>query len=537
MKNFLISFLILFLLFSSCSKEKELSEGGDARAPKFSKELIKFDKEGGTETISVDMNITFLCEKIKSTNFGYTGILTNDDRRDTCNIYKEEDGFVYKIETEWFSLVRTKKNPKALEISVKPILEDLKYRKNNISFFGRELYSKIVIEQINSKNNKNYVSIEEAKSIAVSFMNSFYLNKNKVQNSTRVLSAMSCKPIAKKRTASRNADLKEKNIEIDDVMYSINFEHGGFAIVSADNRTIPVYYFSENGKFDSKDIDKIPSGMISIVENAYAHIIDFKKHSTSKIEVSKAKCVRYNAQRITNEVFPKCKVLWGQKDPFNKYCFTKKHKKAFVGCAATAAAQAYSVLQINNFIGEYKLKSSWREIEESPHIGSLSFIAQEDIARMMAEIGRLIGMHYGAIETSKGSSASTGKAAKLICNGSPWYTYSTKHKYILPVLKSSNGVVILDGCHTKIYHGTKWLGTRRAIYKNGHSMLIDGFIAYRNGTTFLHVNYGTADGFDNGYFLDYDSNAWTKTAIEGKNDYPYKMTYYSIARRYIFKIY
>jgi hypothetical protein len=167
-------------------------------------------------------------------------------------------------------------------------------------------------------------------------------------------------------------------------------------------------------------------------------------------------------------------------------------------------------------------------------MSNLSSIAQEDIARMMAEIGSSVKMHYGAVG-SDGSGAWVVDAAKLICSNNYRYAYSTKHCNIMPALKSSNGVVLLSGYHTKIYHGTRWLGTRRAIYKNGHAMLVDGYITYKNGVTFLHVNYGWGSQQANGYFLDYDSKDWTIGAKEAKRNYPYKMKFYSIAKKEILK--
>jgi hypothetical protein len=144
MKNFLMPLLALFLLFSSCSKVEERI-GLDSRAPKFSKEYIRFDEAGGNQIISADIDFTFIFKREIVTSFGYIGIVDDED----FNIYIKR-GFIYKIENKWLSVVRTDKEPKILQISVRPILDDLKYRKKSLMFLGQELPTIISIEQTNS---------------------------------------------------------------------------------------------------------------------------------------------------------------------------------------------------------------------------------------------------------------------------------------------------------------------------------------------------------------------------------------------------
>lgn len=159
MKNLLIPFIIMLVLFSSCLKDEIEPLGKGEAAPFFSKKLITFDKKGGTDTISVNMNITFFCFEIESTDFGYIGYLSDDeDHRDTCNVYIKK-GFLTKIESDWFSLVRTKKEPKVIKISVKPILDDLKSRKVVLPLTGKFMSSNIVIEQIDSPFTVNMTRI------------------------------------------------------------------------------------------------------------------------------------------------------------------------------------------------------------------------------------------------------------------------------------------------------------------------------------------------------------------------------------------
>jgi len=124
-------------------------------------------------------------------------------------------------------------------------------------FSACEQESLIESEQQSSNN----VSIDEAVFVGT---NHFSINNESPQKSKNIFPDFKSRKIKEKKTINYN----EENL-----MYIINYENGGFVIVSADKRVTPILAFSETNNFIDEDLP----GMSDWINAVSQGIIKAKK--------------------------------------------------------------------------------------------------------------------------------------------------------------------------------------------------------------------------------------------------------------------
>ena len=114
-----------------------------------------------------------------------------------------------------------------------------------------------------------------------------------------------------------------------DNYYVFNYTNGGFVIVSGSDKTDEILGYSKDGVFD---VNNMPEGISNILAG-YNEEIDYAESNN----------ITPVRSRTTDEykepIEPMIKTLWGQSDPYNRYCPIIDGKFTKVGCVALALAQ------------------------------------------------------------------------------------------------------------------------------------------------------------------------------------------------------
>ena len=107
--------------------------------------------------------------------------------------------------------------------------------------------------------------------------------------------------------------------------------HGGWVVVSADDRANPVLGYSEKGDFD---IDALPCNMRAWLDG-YCQQLEYL-HSNPDVKSSTSAPRRDSSW---DEILPMLSTAWDQTQPFNGQCPKVGYYPTYTGCVATAMAQ------------------------------------------------------------------------------------------------------------------------------------------------------------------------------------------------------
>ncbi|MBZ4037141.1 C10 family peptidase [Flavobacterium sp. 17A] len=299
----------------------------------------------------------------------------------------------------------------------------------------------------------------------------------------------------------------------DAAFYIINYENGGFAIVSADDRNTPVLAYSENSVFQNDTVN-YPEGlkMWLAFQTQNIETIKFKNLAQSainKTEWSAASKIisggSATAKKIIpfdpktcpedqiEQVGPLLTTTWGQWGGYNNLapllCSANSSGRAPTGCVATAMAQ---VMKYHQKPASY----NWANMPNN--------YGTPSTAGLMLDIGYAVNMSYGC----DGSSAdSYDQVASSFVNDFHYsnaargtYNYQTVVSQI-----SARRPVILSG-------GRKKDGISFDMYADGHAWVCDGYIRSSSyyydesqgsclgvGMLSLHMNWGWSGSYDGWY--------------------------------------
>jgi hypothetical protein len=261
---------------------------------------------------------------------------------------------------------------------------------------------------------------------------------------------------------------------IETYYYLVNYEKGGFAIISADNRLIPVLAFSETNSFATEE-KNYPGGLVdwlsAIIEviketrilnveqtpeikalwDKYSVENDTVKHGNSKSTMFDPSDCPYEGYTFytSQQYGPLCSTQWGQEEPFNNYveylgCSNTSNGRAKTGCIATAMAQ---VMKYNAFPNSY----NWGSMPNDS--------ANSEVMQLMLDCGDAVGMDYDCYNST---SSITNIPAALINSFN--YTSASNASYSYTTVKNE-----IQNNHPVILHG--WLNRWSDI---GHTWVADG---------------------------------------------------------------
>ena len=298
---------------------------------------------------------------------------------------------------------------------------------------------------------------------------------------------------------------------LDTMLYLVNYaDDQGFALLSADWRTKPVYAFSEEGELNLADTT-VNKGLALFMENAKADYEDAVSVTgnpkgpffpNDSIDIYHPNIDIDDYQReVTKDVKPLLKKnsrLWKQGYPFNIYCPVKNGERCPVGCVAIAVALLCSEREApSSFDG---ISLNWSAINQVDPYTNIP-PAMVNFFNFLRSLGKsqYLDMHYNP----GASSSNIDNARRTLSNGMGFTLSATEdfHGYIFkdhyPVYiraKKSEGV------------GHAWVIDGGYGYKITSTMYVDGYASYN----FEHCVWGWA-GKDNGYY------SWSSTSgFDGK---------------------
>lgn len=336
------------------------------------------------------------------------------------------------------------------------------------------------LENTTTTKDENNVSIELAQKFGSAFSDEKNFWKN-LSNSTK--KEKSARLSFSKKTIKEILTYKRRE---DNFFYVINYNEGGFLLLSCDKRFFPIIGASDDGSFKNDDKFFSPS-MKGYLENLSEQMLVSRKKSKPEPEVQKSwDSLPYPGdggggsdegwQAFTFGPF--ISTTWGQDEGYNSSCPDASNGpcgKAYTGCVATAMCQ---IMKYWNYPNNY----NWGSM---PSGLSNSCQPESDLSHLMKDAGSSVSMTWDG----QASSAYTSDVPSALCN---YFHYSTAS---YQSLNYGSLVNELYGSHPVIIRGDG---------SGGHAWVCDGYSYYKNpngdiyGTTF-HMNWGW-EGSNNGYY-------------------------------------
>lgn len=296
--------------------------------------------------------------------------------------------------------------------------------------------------------------------------------------------------------------------------YVFNSEgNNGFVIVSGDDRTAPVFGYSDTGSFDEKNI---PENMRAWLAG-YVDEIKALDSETPAVSSDAPLTRMRKAESVKRPIAPLITAKWNQNSPYNDNCppYNGTNKCA-TGCVATAMAQVmyyYRAQSVNATTAEipaYTISKRGISISATPANSPIDWANMTDtysssstaaqnaaVAALMAYCGRSVEMEYGP---------SSGAVSQYVPSAlEKYFGYATGGLCI------SREAYTLQEWEDMVYE--ELLAKRPLFYGGssaggGHAFVVDGY----DGEGLFHFNWGWG-GMSNGYFLLQVANPGNNSGI------------------------
>lgn len=296
------------------------------------------------------------------------------------------------------------------------------------------------------------------------------------------------------------------------VYYIVNYKNGGFIILAADNRMLPVLAFSSKSSFPVQNGEIMPNGLVQWLFDKKEEVVEIRRMNPAQSPGLKKAWKASGIQSFINghdyieapdpndpvtdpedpdcppnsftEVGPLLTTSWGQTSNYNDQapilgCSNDVNQQPPTGCVATAMAQ---VMRFHQFPNNY----NWANMPNNTGTNST--------AGLMRDIGNAVNMDWGC----NGSGADTeNEAASSFRNDFGYSTASYadfNHTIVKQQLNWNRPVMLRGGRNT----GWWFFG----VYSDGHAWVCDGYRQYTTCTTsslYLHMNWGWNGAFDDWY--------------------------------------
>ena len=348
------------------------------------------------------------------------------------------------------------------------------------------------------QNNK--VSLKQALLFAENSINGINPTTRSAERKVKSTEIYVAKP------ATRSAEGAEVSF------YLINYENNeGFAMVSTDSRTTPVYAYSDEGSLTAEDFETNPFLKIFIegsIENYQIELASYDDRLPIELpdsiygDITRLPIVEYDGgyyyERRSLETINKDELLttnWGQGSPYGNSC-----PNGIGGCGPVAAAQimAYHQHPAQRLWHVY----DWDAMTASPTLedGSTGAIAA---AELIYQIGSASNARYKNNETSTYISD--------IANTFYLFSYTTGNPASYDVnrvqenINAESPIYIRgensDGGHAWVIDGYQYTAYRTTYYYTYEPYArYDTFIT--SSYTYFHCNLGW-HGVNDGYYYSY----------------------------------
>ena len=295
-------------------------------------------------------------------------------------------------------------------------------------------------------------------------------------------------------------------------------EAAGYVIVAGDKRVSPVLAVTDNGSLSEDDVIDNP-GVILFLEGAEAYATN-----AGCVDPVDRQYTVYGAWTNSYLYGSVIAAQWGQRYPYNYFCYTSDGKEAVTGCTATAVAQ---FLYHHGYPGSYNgYTFNWNVIKRSSFYSNHNSAGATDAARLMQQAG--LPQNLNASYDTAATKASFENIPRTL-NNFGYAKYGSVADYNQSTIQSSVGAakpVLVAGYSTKTVSTKKILGitvSTTTTLGEGHVWIIDAVLerkrtvsTYRStmlvaqGTQYeylVHCNWGW-NGSRDGYYYSgaFDTN-------------------------------
>ena len=295
-------------------------------------------------------------------------------------------------------------------------------------------------------------------------------------------------------------DAQVRLVEHDGVpaYYVVEYNNGGWAVVSAQTTSQPVIGYNTTGEFAA------PGAMGELL-NFNAKLIAARALQGVTVEHADWKRVMQRKpaadRESTPDIAPMITVNLNQNNPYNKYCPKIDGKNALVGCVAVSMTQAMMVQRYperpvgKNSYKHQDIKLSivyddepaydWDAMYASDKTGNY-----DEVARLLYHAGVSINMMYSLTF----SGAYIDDAAKALIRH---FQYDKQRVYAV-ARASFKDDEWYDKILTDLLNGrvVMYMGAADEAGNGGHCWNLDG---WKKSTQMVHVNWGWG-GYGDGYF-------------------------------------
>lgn len=332
--------------------------------------------------------------------------------------------------------------------------------------------------------------------------------------------------ISKRKGESKDVEnvftLTDKNQNA--ALYLINYEGGGFVVISGDKTIDPILAYSDKNYLPSSKNEEIPGGLAIWLTNNVISIEQKREEGNFTAESDMDRewklilnsdpnnTVAYSIEPddpgctpTSSSVSPLLQTTWGQADGYNNYapylgCSYPYNGRAYSGCVATAMIQV---------IRYHESPYNWYNWSAMPNT-----YGNNAVSELMHDAGASAGMDWGC----NASSAQNDDIVPALRNT---FGYNSATQIGYDGTSNYNDVrddldeglpVIFTGFEKEYVLGFPVPG-------EGHAWVADGYVAGRlcpSGNSYLkfHMNWGW-NGSYNGYYAFNNFNP-------GSSDYDFK---------------
>jgi hypothetical protein len=320
-----------------------------------------------------------------------------------------------------------------------------------------------------------FVPKSTAEEVATAF-----LNRNILKSTKSAFGAT-------EKVVSESFSLKDEESEA--YLHAVNYEGGGFVLVSADTRLEPVLAYSEEGYFDDSEV-AYPGGLIFWLSSVKEQIQDLRNREELPVEDVKAKWDIHLAPltklpppedppfTLDSIIQPLLTTHWHQQSSYNNQlpfasCLNGVHISA--GCVPVAIAQ---ILRYNQYPTTYQ----WSQM---PDIG-----ASTQTQALFLNIYNYLNSDGAIVLTCDASTGNTSTGVPVSYNVGNFlknkfnYSSATQASYNDQNVKSE-----IYGLHPVIIRG----GYSSGGTYHGHAWVCDGLHEWYTGSLiylFFHFNWG-----------------------------------------------
>lgn len=286
------------------------------------------------------------------------------------------------------------------------------------------------------------------------------------------------------------------------LFYAINFEQGGFVLVSATDAAIPVLGYSPVGDYSSEDQSPSMVQWIKGYKQQLDEIITEHLLPTPEITEAWNNLLFYNPAQPTNNrdlraVEPLLPGTWNQGSPYNRLCPKADGGpggRVYAGCVATAMSQLIYYWRYplqgtgsHGYYSDYGYLSADFGATEYKYEEMTNVISSSDFYEM-TQIQYHCGIAVDMMYSPNGSGAYSSDAADAMRN---YFGFS--NSLSLESKSSYTDAAWADLLMQNLDNG--WPMYYDGYGSGGHAFNLDG---YRGGD-FFHFNWGWG-GSSNGYF-------------------------------------